>query len=104
MSTSTFRPQVEQLDGRCLPSANPAITISDPYVTEGNSGQTAIVFHVTLSKASSRQVSVDFATADGGARVGDDRRDGAVFQGFDLQPAGRTGDTGDRWAGLQGRE
>ena len=72
MSAFTFRPQVEQLDGRCLPSANPAITISDPYVTEGNSGQTAIVFHVTLSKASSRQVSVDFATADGGARVGED--------------------------------
>ena len=72
MSASTFLPQVEQLDGRCLPSANPAITISDAYITEGNSGQTAIVFHVTLSKASSRQVSVDFATADGSARVGED--------------------------------
>ena len=67
MSAFTFRPQVEQLDGRCLPSANPAISIGDAYVTEGDSGQTAIVFPVSLSKASSRQVSVNFATADGSA-------------------------------------
>jgi hypothetical protein len=72
MSAFSFRPQVEQLDGRCLPSANPAISIGDAYVTEGDSGQTAIVFRVTLSQASSKQVSVDFATADGGARVGED--------------------------------
>ena len=72
MSTFTFRPQVEQLDGRCLPSANPAISIGDAYVTEGDSGQTAIVFTVSLSKASSRQVCVNFATADGSARAGED--------------------------------
>jgi serralysin len=48
-----------------MPSANPAITIADVDLTEGNAGQTALVFTVSLSKASSRQVSVNFATADG---------------------------------------
>ena len=64
MSAFRFRPQVEQLDGRCLPSANPTISIGDAFVTEGNSGQTALVFTVSLSKASGRQVSVNYATAD----------------------------------------
>jgi hypothetical protein len=64
MSAFTFRPQVEQLDGRCLPSANPTISIGDAFVTEGDSGQTALVFTVSLSKASSREVSVNYATAD----------------------------------------
>jgi hypothetical protein len=63
---------VEQLDGRCLPSANPVISISDVSHAEGDSGQTAFVFTVTLSKASSKQVSVDFATADGTATAGED--------------------------------
>ena len=67
MSASTFRPRVEQLDGRCLPSANPAVSIGDVYLAEGNSGQTAFVFAVNLSKASSREVSVNFATRDGTA-------------------------------------
>ena len=72
MSAFAFRPQVEQLDGRCLPSANPAISIGDASVVEGESGQTAIVFRVTLSKASSREVSADFATAGGTAAAGVD--------------------------------
>jgi hypothetical protein len=71
VSPFSFRPQVEPLDGRCLPSANPAITITDATVAEGNSGQTALVFTVSLSEASSKEVSVKYATANGTARTGD---------------------------------
>lgn len=69
---SRFRLQFESLDGRCLPSVNPALTISDAVVEEGQSGQTAIVFTVSLSKTSSKPVSVNFATADGTAEAGSD--------------------------------
>jgi chitinase len=62
---------VESLDGRCLPSANPALSISDVSLAEGNSGQTAFVFTVSLSEASSKQVRVKYATANGTARTGD---------------------------------
>jgi hypothetical protein len=70
MSRFSFRPQVESLDGRCLPSANPAIAISDVALAEGHSGQTAFVFTVSLSEASSKQVSVKYATANGTAKTG----------------------------------
>src|SRR5205823_2732476 len=33
MSPFSFRPQVEQLGGRCLPSANPAVTIGGAALT-----------------------------------------------------------------------
>jgi hypothetical protein len=39
---------------RCLLSANPAIAIGDAYVTDRDGGQTALVFHATLSQATSR--------------------------------------------------
>jgi hypothetical protein len=74
MSRFSFRPQVEPLDGRCLPSGSPAISISDADVYEGNSGQTATVFTVSLSKASSQEVSVKYATADGTATAAEPRR------------------------------
>lgn len=61
--------QVEALDGRCLPSA--AISISDVNLLEGQSGQTAFVFTVRLSEASSKPVCVQYATADGTAKASD---------------------------------
>jgi chitinase len=67
----SFRPQVESLDGRCLPSANPTITISDAALAEGHSGRTAFVFTVSLSEASSKEVTVNYATANGSAGAGD---------------------------------
>jgi hypothetical protein len=71
MSPFSFRPQVEPFDGRCLPSANPAISIGDVALAEGDAGHTAFVFTVSLSEASSKQVSVKYATANGTARTGD---------------------------------
>ena len=50
----------------------PAITIADVTVAEGNGGTTDAVFAVTLSAASNRLVTVDYATAGGTAAAGSD--------------------------------
>ena len=71
MSQRSFRPQLEELGSRVLPSANPAISIGDVARAEGHTGQTAFVFTVRLSQASSREVSVKFATVNGSATSGD---------------------------------
>src|SRR3954447_7320880 len=72
MSRFRFRPRLDSLDDRCLPSGNPLITIDDASLAEGNAGQTALVFTVHLSKASSKPVTVTFATAAGTAEAGSD--------------------------------
>ena len=46
----------------------PAVSVSDASATEGD----AIEFTVSLSAASGRQVTVDYATRDGSARAGED--------------------------------
>jgi len=43
----------------------PSITISDVTVTEGDTAQVLATFDVTLSAASDRSITVDFATCDG---------------------------------------
>jgi hypothetical protein len=48
------------------------IKINDVTVTEGHSGTTAAVFTVTLTKPSSRTVTVDAATVNGTAAAGSD--------------------------------
>lgn len=45
----------------------PRVTISDPTVTEGNTGTKNMTFTVTLSKTSTATVTVDYATMDGSA-------------------------------------
>ncbi len=45
----------------------PALSIADTSVTEGNSGTATVSFTVTLSAASGQTVSVAYATADGTA-------------------------------------
>ena len=50
----------------------PSLAISDVSVVEGNSGTTNATLTVTLSAASGRNVTVDFATADGTATAGSD--------------------------------
>jgi uncharacterized repeat protein (TIGR01451 family) len=52
--------------------ATPSISISDPQVTEGNAGTTALTFNVFLSAASALPVTVSAATANGTATAGSD--------------------------------
>jgi hypothetical protein len=48
----------------------PALSINDVTLAEGNSGSTSFVFTVSLSGASDKPVSVNFATSDGTAKTG----------------------------------
>ncbi|WZP01061.1 Calx-beta domain-containing protein [Isosphaeraceae bacterium EP7] len=52
--------------------ATPTATISGATVTEGDAGTTNAVFTVTLSAVSGRDVTLNFATADGTATAGVD--------------------------------
>src|SRR5438046_2978304 len=63
---------LELLEPRRLCSAGPGIAISDVGLAEGQGGQTAYVFTVSLSKASSKRVAVNFATENGSALAGAD--------------------------------
>ena len=47
--------------------AEPSLSIGDVTITEGTGGTSFAVFTVTLSAASGRPVSVEYATADGSA-------------------------------------
>ncbi|HEY0076507.1 MAG TPA: Calx-beta domain-containing protein, partial [Abditibacteriaceae bacterium] len=46
----------------------PAILINNANITEGNAGTKVLTFTVSLSKASGKTISVNYATADGIAR------------------------------------
>jgi len=50
----------------------PEVVVTDVSVMEGNSGFTAAIFTVTLSRASADPVTVNYATADGSATAGSD--------------------------------
>jgi hypothetical protein len=52
--------------------AQPALSIDDVSVNEGNSGTSTATFTVSLSAASGQTVSVNYATADGTATAGSD--------------------------------
>ena len=56
-------------DGAWPDADAPSITIGDVTVTEGNAGTVNAALTVTLSAASTRPVTVDFATVDGTATV-----------------------------------
>lgn len=51
--------------------AEPAISIADASLTEGNSGTSIMTFTVTLTGTSQSTVSVNYATADSSATTGD---------------------------------
>ena len=53
----------------------PSLSVADVTVTEGNAGTQNAAFTVTLSAASGRTVTVDYATADGSAIEPDDYSD-----------------------------
>jgi hypothetical protein len=50
---------------------NPAISISDASVVEGNLGQTALKFTVNLSSTSTDPITVTYSTSDGTATLSD---------------------------------
>lgn len=50
----------------------PTLSVSDSSVTEGDSGATSLDFSVSLSRSSSSDVSVAYATSDGSASAGSD--------------------------------
>ncbi|MFL6209445.1 MAG: Calx-beta domain-containing protein [Pyrinomonadaceae bacterium] len=50
----------------------PRLSINDVTLAEGNAGQTAFTFNVTLSSASDQTVTVDYATADNTASAPSD--------------------------------
>jgi hypothetical protein len=59
--------------GRILDDDDPpTMTVSDPTLTEGNSGTKNMSFTVSLSAASGKTVTVSYATADGSATAGSD--------------------------------
>jgi chitinase len=72
MNPFSFRPQLEQLDGRCLPSASPALTVSDVTLLEGNSGSQNAWVTLSLSAPSTKTVKVNYQTVNGTARAGSD--------------------------------
>ena len=63
----------------------PAISIGDVTVAEGNSGTANAIFTVTLSAASGRTVTVDYATANGTAIAPADYA-AAPLSTLDVQP------------------
>ena len=60
--------------------ALPVVSVADAAFVEGDAGTTDAAFVVTLSRASSQAVTVDYATADGTAMAGGDytSRQGSV--------------------------
>ena len=50
----------------------PGLSVDSPSITEGDTGTSTLNFTVTLTPASSRTVTVDYATADGTASAGSD--------------------------------
>jgi CSLREA domain-containing protein len=64
--------------------AAPALSVSDPNVTEGNSGTTTLTFNVSLSTASGRPIAVDYTTIDQTANAGSDY--GARFGTLTFDP------------------
>jgi len=65
MSRFSFRPQLELLEERALPSG--MLSINDVAHVNHIGGQTAFVFTVRLSQPSQQPVSVNYDTADGTA-------------------------------------
>ncbi|WP_271783983.1 Calx-beta domain-containing protein [Aquimarina algiphila] len=51
--------------------STPTLSISDPTIGEGNSGSTNVTFTISLSTASGKTVTVNYATSDNTATIAD---------------------------------
>ena len=60
------------VDADPVSATNPAVTVSDPTIVEGDSGQRRAQFLIHLSRAPETPVTVTYATADGSAVAGQD--------------------------------
>lgn len=60
------------IDADAISTANPAITVSNPTVTEGDTGQRRAQFLIHLSRAPASPVTLTYATADTTATAGQD--------------------------------
>ncbi|HEX4129841.1 MAG TPA: cellulose binding domain-containing protein [Pirellulales bacterium] len=72
---SSSQPATYALNGVALGGAGaslPSLTVANVSMSEGNSGQTNMVFTVNLSTASTNTVSVQYATSNGTATAGSD--------------------------------
>ena len=69
----------------------PTLSVNSPSIKEGNSGQTSLVFTLTLSRASVQTVSVLVNTAQGTAKAGSDYQ--SVPRGTVIFPPGTTKQT-----------
>jgi hypothetical protein len=72
--------------------AAPSVSVSDPSVTEGDAGTTALHFTLSTTIASGADATVQYATSDGSATVGDDY---VAASGSVTIPAGSTTATVD---------
>jgi len=68
----------------------PTISVGSAKVVEGNSGTRGMRFNITLSKPSTRSISVNYTTADGTALAGSDY---VARSGVATIPAGSLGRT-----------
>ena len=91
-------------DGAAGPGSGPELSIEDGRTTEGNSGRRTLALVVTLSVASAKLVTVDYATADGSATAGEDYQDrsgrlrfapGVTSRSIDVTVLGDTAQEGD---------
>ncbi len=63
---------IEALEVTLLAPALPTLSVGDLTVTEGDTGEKTYAFNLTLSKASTQAVRVQYATQDGTAKSGSD--------------------------------
>lgn len=76
IAPDTPRIQVEDLlpieDDEPITNPDPELSINNVSLAEGNEDNTEFIFTVSLDKASTKTITVDYATADDGATAGGD--------------------------------
>jgi hypothetical protein len=91
-TSSTVSGTEYNLEPSAPPPPAPQLSIDDPTVAEGDSGQSNETFTISMDKSSDRAVTVDYATDDGSATAPDDY---ATSSGTATIPAGETQATVD---------